>query len=91
MGGPRAGCSTSTATLLFANGAFFEAPGLNFVREVLRVPFEIGDGVTLPPGVYDWVEWNPSFNTNLSAPYSLAGEATIGGFYTGHRAGLQPT
>jgi uncharacterized protein DUF5916 len=76
--------------MLFANGAFFESPA-NFVREALVVPFEIGDGVTIPVGVYDWVEWNPSFNTNLSAPYSLAGVATIGGFYTGHRAGFSST
>jgi len=75
---------------LFANGAFFEIP-INLVRESLRVPFDIGDGVTLPTGVYDWVEWNPRFNTNLSAPYSLASEATIGGFYTGHRAGIAAT
>ncbi len=75
---------------LFANGAFFETP-VNLVREALAVPFEIGDRVTIPTGVYDWVEWNPSFNTNLSAAYSLAGVATIGGFYTGHRAGVAST
>jgi hypothetical protein len=75
---------------LFANGSFFETPA-NFVREALEVPFDIGDGVVIPVGVYDWVEWNPSFNTNLSAPYSLAGDATIGGFYSGHRAGFGGT
>ncbi len=72
---------------LFANGAFFETPA-NFVREALDAPFAIADGVTLRPAVYDWVEWNPSFNTNLSAPFALQGEATIGGFYTGHRTSL---
>lgn len=75
---------------LFANGTFFETP-INLVREGLRVPFDIGDGVLLPTGVYDWVEWNPSLITNQSAPYSLSVEATIGGFYTGHRAGFAST
>ena len=27
------------------------------------------------------------FNTKLSAPYTLCGDVTIGGFYTGHRRG----
>lgn len=75
---------------LFANGAFFETPA-NFVREALQTPFAISDQVTLPTGVYDWVEWNPQFNTNLSAPYSIAGQMTIGGFYTGHRVGMSGT
>jgi hypothetical protein len=75
---------------LFANGTFFETP-INLVREGLRAPFDIGDGVLLPTGVYDWVEWNPSLITNLSAPYSISAEATIGGFYTGHRAGFAST
>jgi hypothetical protein len=74
---------------LFANGSFFEAPGLNFTREALRRPFEIAPGVVLQPGVYDWFEWVSNFNTNLSAPFSVGGTATIGGFYTGHHRGLQ--
>jgi len=73
---------------LFANGAFFEAPGFNFVREAFRQPFEIADGVVLQPRVYDWFEWAMNYNTNLSAPVSVGGKATIGQFYTGHRAAL---
>jgi hypothetical protein len=72
---------------VFANGSFFELPGFNFTREGLRIPFEIADGVVVPAGVYDNVEWNTMFNTNLSAPYSLTGTITIGGFYSGHRKG----
>ena len=75
---------------LFANGAFFEVP-INLVREGLRQPFAIAPQATLPAGLYDWVEWNPRFNTNLSAPVALTAEATIGGFYTGHRFGLAST
>jgi hypothetical protein len=73
----------------FANGAFFEAPGLNFVREVLQVPFQIADTVTLQPGQYDWFEFASNYNTNLSAPLSVGGTLTLGEFYTGRRAGLQ--
>lgn len=72
-----------------SNGAFFEAPGLNFVREVLNVPFPIGDTVTLQPGTYDWFEFASNYNTNLSAPLSVGGVVTLGEFYTGSRVGLQ--
>jgi hypothetical protein len=74
--------------LLFANGSFFEFPGLNFIREALPEAFEIAQGITLPPGVYDWLEWGMNYNTNLSAPLSVGGKATIGGFYSGHRRGI---
>ena len=74
---------------LFANGAFFESPGLNFIREAPRAPFEISPGVVLQPGIYDWFEWQMNYNTNLSAPYSVGGKASIGQFYTGHHRALQ--
>lgn len=77
--------------LLFANGAFFEAPGLNFVREALPNGFAFADTVVVPAGVYDWFEWSMNYNTNLSAPVSVGGTATVGGFYSGHRAGLLGT
>lgn len=73
----------------FANGAFFEAPGINFVREVLRTPFTIADTVTLQPGTYDWFEFASNYNTNLSAPLSVGGVLTLGEFYTGRRVGIQ--
>ncbi len=71
----------------FANGAFFQLPALNFTREGLTVPFEISDGVLVPPGTYDNFEWGFEYNTNLSAPLSVSGSIDIGGFYTGHRKG----
>jgi hypothetical protein len=89
-GAPQSRLVHMDSHFLFANGAFFETP-INLVREGLREPFDLGDGVVVPVGVYDWVEWNPSFNTNLSAPYSLAGEAVVGGFYTGNRVGVSST
>jgi len=74
--------------MVFANGAFFEFPGFNLVREGFQEPFEISPGVVLQPGVYDWVEWAMNYNTNLSAPLAVSGRATAGEFYTGRRAGL---
>ncbi len=76
---------------VFANGAFFELPGVNFTREALRAPFEIAPHIVIPTGVYDHFEWAPIFNTNLSAPYSVSGGITIGGFYSGHRKGATLT
>jgi hypothetical protein len=72
---------------VFANGSFFELPGLNLTREGLRDSFEIAPKVWIPRGIYDNVEWATIFNTNLSAPYSFTGTITIGGFYGGHRRG----
>lgn len=74
--------------MLFANGSFFEFPGLNLVREALPDTFAIASGVKLPPGLYDWVEWGMNYNTNLSAPFSVGGKVTVGGFYSGHRRGI---
>jgi hypothetical protein len=75
----------------FSNGAFFQLPAINFVREGLKEPFEISPGVIVPAGTYDAFEWGFAYNTNLSAPFSLAGRIDIGGFYTGHRKGGSAT
>ncbi len=72
----------------FANGAFFQLPAVNLTREGLKDPFEIADGVIIPPGTYDNVEWGFAFNTNLSAPLSYRGRFEVGGFYGGHRKSL---
>jgi hypothetical protein len=71
----------------FANGAFFQLPALNWTREGLREPFEIADGVVVPPGTYDNFEWGFEYNSNLSAPFSVSGSIDVGGFYSGHRKG----
>jgi hypothetical protein len=73
--------------LVFSNGSLIELPGVNFSRESLRTPFTIAPNVTIPSGTYDHFQWQPNFNTNLSAPFSLSGNLTIGGFYTGHEVG----
>ncbi|HIC53394.1 MAG TPA: hypothetical protein EYO97_06150 [Gemmatimonadetes bacterium] len=71
----------------FANGAFFQLPGVNFRREGLREPFEISDGIFIPAGTYDNPDWGFRFNTDLSAPLSVEGNIDIGGFYNGTRYG----
>jgi hypothetical protein len=71
----------------FANGAFFQLPALNITREGLKDPFEIAEGVVVPPGTYDNLEWGFAYNTNRSARVVLEGRVDIGGFYSGHRAG----
>ncbi len=71
----------------FANGAFFQLPALNFNHEGLKEPFEIADGIVIPPGSYDTFEWGFRYNTDTSAPLSIDGSIDVGGFYTGRRAG----
>jgi len=90
-GGPQSRLIHIDTHLLFSNGAFFEAPGLNFMREAFRTPFEIAPGVVLQPGVYDWFEWGMNYNTNLSAPLSVGGKATAGQFYDGTHQALTAT
>ena len=71
----------------FENGAFFQFPGINLTGEGLKDPFEIDDGVIIPPGQYNNVEWAFRYNTNRSSPLSLSGGWTLGGFYTGTQFG----
>lgn len=75
----------------FANGAFFQLPAINLTREGLKEPFEISEGVIVPPGTYDNFEWGFAYNTDLSAPVSIEGRITIGGFYSGHQKGTTST
>ncbi|HSM05232.1 MAG TPA: DUF5916 domain-containing protein [Longimicrobiales bacterium] len=67
----------------FENGAFFQLPGLNFTGEGLKEPFEIREGIVIPAGSYDNVEWSFRANTDESAPLSISGGWTWGGFYNG--------
>ena len=75
----------------FENGAFFQLPGFNLTGEGLEEPFEIRDGIVIPPGSYDNYDWEFRANTNRGAPLSLSGGWGLGGFYTGHRFGPTAT
>ncbi|MGE0158127.1 MAG: DUF5916 domain-containing protein [Gemmatimonadales bacterium] len=71
----------------FANGAFFQLPGFNITGEGLKAPFEIREGIVIPPGSYDNLDWQFRANTNTSAPLSASIGWDAGGFYTGTRVG----
>ncbi len=75
----------------FENGAFFQLPGFNFTGEGLEEPFEIRDGVVIPPGSYNNYDWEFRANTNRSAPLSVSGGWSWGGFYSGTRFGPTAT
>jgi len=67
----------------FENGALVQLPTLNFTGEGLEEPFEIRDGIVIPAGTYNNVDWNFRANTNQSAPLSFSTGWTVGGFYSG--------
>lgn len=71
----------------FENGAFFQLPGFNFTGEGLEEPFEIRDGVVIPAGSYNHIDFEIRANTNRSAPLSVSGVWALGGFYSGTRFG----
>ncbi len=75
----------------FANGAFFQLPGLNVIGEGLKQPFEIRRGIVIPPGSYNNLDWEFRYNTDRSAPLSIQGSIDAGGFYTGRRVGMGAT
>ena len=69
----------------FANGAFFQLPGLNIIGEGLQSSFRIREGIVIPAGSYNNVDWEFRFNSNRSAPLSISGGWGLGGFYSGTR------
>ena len=66
------------------NGGFFSL-ATNVRREGLIDPFEIADGVIIPPDTYDFTEFRLRFGTNQSAAWAVTGDVTVGGFYSGSR------
>lgn len=75
----------------FENGAFFQLPGLNLTGEGLREDFEIRDGIVIPAGNYDNYDWEVRANTDRSAPLSVSGGWSLGGFFNGTRFGPNAT
>jgi len=74
----------------FENGSFLST-ALNLHREGLKEPFEVEDSIFIPPATYDFIETTIRFNTNESAVWSVNGEVTLGGFYSGKRSGVLGT
>lgn len=75
----------------FENGAFFQLPGFNFTGEGIEEPFEIREGIVIPVGSYNNIDWEFRANTNRGAPLSLTGGWGLGGFYSGTRFGPMAT
>ncbi|MDH3732679.1 MAG: carbohydrate binding family 9 domain-containing protein [Gemmatimonadota bacterium] len=75
----------------FESGQFFQFPGLNFTGEGLQEPFEIREGIIIPAGSYNNIDWEFRSRTNLAAPLSLRLNIDAGGFYNGTRFGTNST
>ena len=65
--------------------------GINFVTKGLQEPFEIFEGVVVPPGTYRTRELQLVGMTDDSRWLSFRLRATIGGFYSGDRVALTPS
>lgn len=75
----------------FSNGSFFQLPAVNFTGEGLKEPFEISDGIIIPPGTYHNFDWGFRYNTNRSSHFSIEGTIDAGGFFSGRRVGATTT
>lgn len=64
--------------------------GINFTREGLLEPYEISDGVIIPPGTYDNSELSLAAFSNRGAWISFSMSVVAGGFYSGDRVSLRP-
>ncbi len=71
----------------FEKGAFF-SPALNIGMEGLKLPFEIADGIVIPPGDYPYTEIAWRWNTDQSAWIYYDGSLDAGSFFSGNRASV---
>jgi hypothetical protein len=69
------------------NSGMFFSPAFNWNREGLVEPFEISDGIVVPPGTYDGWEMAWHFYTNQSAPVTFETRLDYGDFLSGTRRG----
>jgi hypothetical protein len=69
------------------NGAHF-SPAVNNTLEGLKEPFEITEGIVIPPGNYRNTALAWRWNTDLSAPIAYNGELDYGGFFSGTRRSI---
>jgi hypothetical protein len=71
----------------FEKGAFF-SPAVNVGLEGLKLPFEIAEGIIIPPGTYHYTELAWRWNTDQSRSIYYDGRLDAGGFYSGNRASV---
>ncbi|MFK5972014.1 MAG: DUF5916 domain-containing protein [Flavobacteriaceae bacterium] len=68
----------------FKNGMEFHT-GMNVTTEGLLEEFEISDGIWVQPGVYNHLESQQIFFTNMSKPISFSLRSVMGGSFGGSR------
>jgi len=76
--------------LEWKNGYEFHS-AVNFTTEGLLLPYEISEGIVVPPGTYRNSEVHLYGQTNEGAWVSFTLSTTIGGFYSGDRVAFSPT
>ena len=74
----------------FENGAHL-SPAMNRIVEGLQEPFEIREGIVVPPGTYEHWQLGWRWNTNRAAPFSYSGGLDYGGFLSGEQRTLDTT
>ena len=57
----------------FENGAFFQLPGFNLTGEGLEEPFAIREGIIIPAGTYNNIDWEFRANTNHTGSLERTG------------------
>jgi hypothetical protein len=57
----------------------------NRYYELLDVPFEIYEGVVIPPGIYEWSETNLELQADSGRPVDGSFNYTKGGFWSGDK------
>ena len=70
---------------------WYISPAFDIEYEGLKEPFEISEGVVIPPGNYRNYEAEWRFNTDQSQPLSLTSGMTVGGFFTGNQRSFNHT
>ena len=74
----------------FENGWYF-SPAMNRITEGLQEPFEIREGIVVPPGTYAHWQAGWRWNTNRAATLSYSGGMDYGGFLSGEQRTLDTT
>jgi hypothetical protein len=76
--------------LVWKSGYEFHS-AINFTTEGLLEPYEISEGIFVPPGTYRNSEVHLYGRTNEGAWISFSLSATVGGFYSGDRVAFSPS
>ena len=74
----------------FENG-YYLSPAFNRITEGLLEPFEIREGIVVPPGTYQHWQLGWRWNTDRSDPVSYSGGLDYGGFLSGEQRTLDTT